>query len=232
MDRQRIITVDGPAGSGKSTAAREVARRLGLPCLNSGQIYRSVTLLVLEAGADFDDQARVAEIIRGMSLRFGDPEAPKRVFAAGREVAARLKDPDVTAEVYRIANNPGYRALLVDLQRRAAEPHGIVAEGRDMGTVIFPGAQHKFYLDASPEERARRQERDLARAGHRKSFEAVLRDVLSRDRHDRDRETAPLRVPPGAIVIDTDGMSAEQVVERMLGHIVSESTSGPERERA
>lgn len=215
-----IVTVDGPGGSGKSTVSRILARRLGLPYLNSGYLYRTVTLLVLESGEDFENRERVEEIIRGMAIRFEEGPRATRVFVGDREVTSRLKDPDVTPLVWKIANDGGYRSLLVEAQRICAEPLGVVAEGRDMGTVIFPHADCKFYLDAAPEVRARRQHRDLESAGHHRSYEDVLREVLERDRHDRDRKDAPLRIPEGAIVIHSDGLTIDDVVESMLGQVV------------
>jgi cytidylate kinase len=216
-----IITIDGPGGSGKSTVSRILARRLGVPCLNSGYIYRAVTLLVLENGDSFEDHEAVSKRIDGLDLTFREDEDRTRVLIAGRDVTDRLKDPDVTPQVFKIANDSHYRKLLVELQRRCALPRGVVAEGRDMGTVIFPGADHKFYLDASAEERARRQHRDLVRKGHPKPFEEVYAEVVRRDAHDRDRAAAPLRVPEGATVIDTDARSVTEVVELIWSTIAS-----------
>jgi len=220
-----IITVDGPGGSGKSTVSRIVARKLGLPYLNSGFIYRAVTLLVMEDGADFEDRERVERLIKQIDLRFEEVGDRTRVFLGGRDVTRRLKDPDVTPRIYKIANDGHYRELLLDVQRQFAVPHGAVAEGRDMGTVIFPQADFKFYLDASPEERARREQMDLDAAGHSKSYADVLKEVLERDRHDRERAHAPLRVPTGAVMIRTDTLSIKDVVESILKHVGSRSES-------
>ena len=244
-----IITVDGPAGSGKSTVARLVSRELGLPYLNSGFIYRAVTLLVLEAGlaqqadgaggcvegadADatggaksdawkdriFGDKEKVAELIRGMDLRFEEDSDRTRVYVGNREVTQRLRDPDVTPEVYRIADDGFYRELLIAVQRQAALPDGVVTEGRDMGTVIFPDAEHKFYLEASASERAKRHWKDLQRAGHAVEFADLLQEVEQRDARDRGRQAGPLRMAEGAMRIDTDGRTAEQVVEILLANI-------------
>lgn len=217
-----VITLDGPAGSGKSTVARILAGRLKLPYLNSGYIYRAITLGVLEAGGDFEDHDKVGALIRNLDLRFEQAPGGLRVFMAGRDVTPRLKDPDVTPQVYRIANDAFYRSLLVEIQRQSASPRGLVAEGRDMGTVIFPEAEYKFFLDASPEERARRQHRELTAAGHDKSYDELLGEIIARDQHDRERETAPLRVAPDARVVCTDGLSIEGVVETVLRHVSGE----------
>ena len=220
-----IITVDGPGGSGKSTVSRIVARRVGLPYLNSGFIYRAVTLLVLEDGGDFEDREKVSRIVRDMNLRFTEDGDLTRVFVqrhnggGERDVTSQLKSPDVTPQIYKIANDGYYRSLLLEIQRQSADAKGVVAEGRDMGTVIFPEAQFKFYLDASPEERARRQHRELEASGHAKSYMDVLSEVLERDRRDREREHGPLRVARGAVVIQTDAYSIKEVADLVLRRV-------------
>jgi cytidylate kinase len=256
-----IITIDGPAGSGKSTVARGVAEPLGFAVLNSGLIYRAVTMLVIERGGRFDDRELVQYVLDNADLRFQEQLVPEdsvtggsvtggsvtggsvtggsaprsptaeasgprvgrtRVYSGSRDITARLKDPEVTAQVFRIANDGAYRLALVDLQRRFARPRpgapepGLVAEGRDMGSVIFPGADYKFYLDASPEERARRQFRELQAAGTPTTYDEVHSALLRRDRHDREREHAPLVVPEGALTVHTDGMSIAEVTEKLL----------------
>jgi cytidylate kinase len=232
-----IITVDGPGGSGKSTVSRIVARRLGIPYLNSGFIYRAVTLLVLEEGGNFDDREKVTRIVRGMNLRFEEDGDLTRVFVhrqnggGDRDVTSRLKSPDITPQIYKVANDGYYRSLLLELQRHSADVKGVVAEGRDMGTVIFPEANFKFYLDASPEERARRQHRELEASGHAKSYKDILSEVLERDSRDREREHGPLRVPKGALVIQTDAHSIREVVDLVLKKIglPSEGENGSEK---
>jgi cytidylate kinase len=217
-----IVTIDGPAGAGKSTVSRQLARRLGLSYLNSGYIYRLVTVLVLEKGGGFEDRALIKSIIENLDLEFveggPDEDGGTRVISGGRDLTSRLKDPEVTAQVYHIANDPEYRALLVELQRRFGSP-GVVAEGRDMGTVIFPEAEHKFFLDASPEERARRQHRELEARGRAPSYEELLASVKARDLHDTSRRHAPLKVAEGARVLSTDGLTPEQVVDLLLAEI-------------
>ncbi len=221
-----MVTIDGPAGSGKSTIARLVARRLGLPCLNSGAIYRAVTLAVLDHGVRFDDVDAVRATIGGLDLEMrDDPATGMRCLLDGRDVTERLTDPAVTAEVYRIANRPEYRALLVERQRAVGRDAGVVAEGRDMGTVIFPDADAKIFLDASPEERARRRHRELESRGDDSSFDDVLESVRERDARDRNRSSAPLVAAPDAVQVDSGGLTVEEALERVL-EIVETARAG------
>lgn len=222
-----IITIDGPAGAGKSTVARRVARACGLPYLNSGYIYRAVALRVLEEGGRFERRDLVEEVIGNLDLRFVDDPAGQgpgspgstRVFIGDREITDRITSPEVTSNVYLVAGDGGYRKLLVDLQRRFSVPDGVVAEGRDMGSVIFPEAECKIYLDASSEERARRRLGDLSAAGHPATFDEVLSSIRERDERDRGREHAPLCVPQGAEIIPTDSMDIDEVVGEVLARV-------------
>lgn len=212
-----IITIDGPAGSGKSTVARELSRRLDIPYLNSGAIYRSLTLAVLEAGGDFADEEKVRSLASELEFSARDDEdGTTRFYLGGREVTTRLKDPDVTREIFKIADNPLYRTWLIDLQRRAVSERGVVAEGRDMGTVIFPQAEVKFFLEAPARERARRQYEELRARGVDTSFDELLEQVERRDSRDRGRRDAPLRRAPDAVIVDSGEKSVEEVLEQML----------------
>lgn len=220
-----IVTIDGPAGAGKSTVARRVARELGLPYLNSGALYRAVTWEVIRRGGDFDDRDLVRGIIRDLDVCFVEtPEGPK-VFLHGADVTRELERPNVSGEVHRIASVPEYRSALVGAQRAFAAEEGCVTDGRDMGSVIFPHADVKVYLDASPEERARRRHLELSRGDLADDYDTVLAAIRERDERDRQRETAPLRVPEGAVVVESDGRSADDVVAEILSLVRARETS-------
>jgi cytidylate kinase len=205
-----VITLDGPAGAGKSTVARRVAERLRLRFLDTGAMYRAVTWKALRLG--LSDPARIAEMIRSTRLEVGD-----RVLVDGQDVTAEIRTPQLTRAVKPVADSPECRAELVRLQREIGRD-GVVTEGRDQGSVVFPDADFKFYLDASVEERARRRHRE---AGG--DLDEIRRDIERRDRDDMRRPVGALVRPPGAIVIDTTGRTIDQVVEAVCARI----TSGP-----
>ena len=220
------MTIDGPAGSGKSTVALIAARTLGLRYLNSGALYRAVTLRVVESGDDFEDRAAVARLVAGMALDVGEDGEGVRYSLNGRDVTHRLKDPDVTTQVYRIANVPEYRSLLTERQRSYATGDGVVAEGRDLGTVIFPGASVKIFVDAHAEVRAARQHKELVERGVDASPTDVLARVEERDRCDRCRDTAPLVAAPDAVCIDSGDKTIEDVVDAVYRAIVDRCRDG------
>ena len=220
------MTIDGPAGSGKSTVALIVARTLGLRYLNSGALYRAVTLLFVESGDDFEDRKTVASRVAEMVLEVGDSREGARYSLNGRDVTDRLKDPDVTKQVYRIANVPEYRTLLTESQRSYATGDGLVAEGRDMGTVIFPEAGVKIFIDAPAEVRAIRQHKELLERGVDASLSEVLARIEERDRHDRFRDTAPLVAAPDSVCIDSGCKSIADVVDSVYRAIVRRCRDG------
>jgi len=206
-----IVTIDGPAGSGKSTAARRLAQRLGFEFLDTGAMYRAVALKSLASGIDVGDSERVAQLAGEMQI---DALGPI-VRADGRDVTSAIRTPEVTIAASRVAAIPAVRAAMVRLQREATEGRNVVSEGRDQGTVVFPDAECKFFVTADARERARRRQLELAEQGKEIAFEDQLRQILERDTRDETRETAPLRAADDAIRIDTSQLSPDETVKRM-----------------
>ena len=206
-----IVTVDGPAGAGKSTAARALAHRLGFRLLNTGAMYRAVALAAARAGLDWNDPTALTALARHMSIHL----LPDKVLLDGQDVTAEIRSSQITDVTHYAANNPGVREHLVQLQRQAAGDDNIVAEGRDQGTVVFPHAQCKIFLTASPEERARRRLLDLTARGEKLSLEEVLRQQTERDHSDRNRSVGPLVPAADAVRFSTDNLSEEEVVNRL-----------------
>jgi cytidylate kinase len=209
-----IVTLDGPAGSGKSTVARLLAQRLGLEFLDTGAMYRGITAVCLDQGVSLSDPGAVIEMARLQSLRFDWHTDPPRLKVGARDVTDRLRDPDVTGGVSEIASIGPVRSVLVEAQRRIGREHPrLVTEGRDQGSVVFPQAQAKFYLDARPEVRARRRADQLRQGGKRVDEHQILEQILHRDHRDSARTDGPLICPPDATRIDTSDMTLDQVVD-------------------
>jgi cytidylate kinase len=210
-----IVTVDGPGGTGKSTVSRLLADRAGLPHLDTGAYYRAATLAVLEAGMDPYDEIGVIEVVSGSVLEQEDG----RMYLDGRDVSSEIREESVTLSVSAVSAHPGLREMLVEAQRAWVWEHGgAVVEGRDIGSVVFPDATVKFYLDASPEVRAQRRADQTG-----ESYQEVLADLHRRDRFDSTRIASPLVVPDGAIVVDTSDLGVDEVVEVMLEAIEAKS---------
>jgi cytidylate kinase len=214
-----IIAIDGPAGAGKSTAARTLAQRLKLPFLDTGAIYRAVALQATEKGLALDDEPRVAEVAIGLPLRFvPDGAAGNRVYLGERDVSKDIRTPEMSQGASKVSALKAVRAALLGLQRRLATETGVVAEGRDVGTVVFPGATAKFFLTASVDERARRRQRDLEKAGaaaEARDLDVVRREIVERDARDAGRDVAPLKQADDAVLIDTSNLTLEEVVSKM-----------------
>ncbi len=221
MSQPRIIAIDGPAASGKTTLARRLARALGYTFFDTGVLYRAVTWAALAAGEDLHDEARMTHLARTLEveLRTEAASGETRLWMAGRDVTRELHSPQVDAWVSVVAAHPGVRRALKDLQRRLALQGRIVVVGRDIGTVIVPEADLKIYLDASLEERARRRYLEARSKGHAVSFEQVLEDMRRRDQLDASRATAPLRPAEDAVILRTDGLTPDQVFERIMSII-------------
>jgi CMP/dCMP kinase len=205
---RKIVAIDGPAGSGKSTAARLAAEELGFLYLDTGAMYRAATWKAIRAGIDFGDREALARSAGGMDIRFRGG----RVFVDGEDATEEIRTSDVTNSVYRLADVQGVRDAMVRQQRKLGANGGIVAEGRDIGTIVFPDAEVKIYLDASVSERALRRFRELEKKGVKTSLEEVEREIEERDRRDRSRKIAPLRAAEGAVVLDTTDMTIGEVV--------------------
>lgn len=209
-----VVAIDGPGGAGKSTTARAVAERLGLSYLDTGALYRCVALRAVEQGLALDDGTRIAEIARNLDVRFA--AGSQRVSLGERDVTAEIRTPEISQAASKVSSLAPVREALVGLQRRSARAPGTVAEGRDMGTVIFPTAQLKVFLDATMDERARRRVVDLRVLGRAEDVEEVRAQLAERDARDSGRAVAPLRQAPDAVVLDTTHLAFEEVVDRIV----------------
>ena len=206
-----IVTIDGPAGAGKSTAARMLAARLGFDFLDTGAMYRAVTLAGLRAGCDWANQNDVTRLLQTTSLDM----PPGRVLLDGEDVSAFIRTPEVTAASGAVASNAVVRCKLVEWQRQIAAGGNFVCEGRDQGTVAFPDALCKFFLFADPDERARRRHRELLARGETITLDAILASQKERDARDAARHIAPMVPAAEAILLDSTGLSLDDVVQRM-----------------
>ena len=221
--RRTVITIDGPAGVGKSTTAKLLAKRLGLVYLDTGATYRAVAHEVLEQGVDPRRPAAVARVARSIRLKLGHSAIGQLVVkVAGRDVTRAIRSERVTEAAAIIAQHPQVRAAMVRLQRRLARGQSIVVEGRDTGSVVFPKASYKFFLTADASVRARRRQKELLSLhGHAPSFTMLAKQLRRRDQLDRSREVGPLIRPAGSILVNTSSSGAAEVVEWMLQHLAS-----------
>jgi cytidylate kinase len=210
-----IITIDGPAGSGKSTVAKLLAERLHVRFLDTGAMYRAVALAVLSAAADENDHAAVAQVASLSSISFRED----RLFLNDQDVTSEIRSPQVTAVSSIIASNPIVRERLVELQREIGRKGSMVTEGRDQGTVVFPDAEHKFFVTANLESRARRRQRELAHKGVNQPISVVMDQLRQRDNRDESRAHAPMKPADNAMVIDTSDLTIAQVVETISRRI-------------
>jgi len=216
--REPVITIDGPAGAGKSTTAREVARRLGFKLVDTGALYRAVAWALVQAGVSPEDEAGVGTLLARTTVELtgGGELNGSRVLVNGRDVTAEIRSPEIAMLTSKLTALKTVRDKLTPLQRRLAAAGGVVLEGRDTGSVVCPDAEVKVYLDAALAERARRRRDELAARGLPADYESVKAEIAQRDRQDMEREIAPLRKPEGAVSVDSTSLSPEAVVQRIL----------------
>lgn len=215
-----LITIDGPAGAGKTTVSKILAERLGYCYVDTGALYRGVALAVLEANVEVDDDPGLDQLLSGLDIGFDVREGATRLMLKGRDITADIRSPEVTMAASAVSARPVVRRHLLAVQHALGSAKKAVFEGRDMGTVVFPEADLKFYLNASVEVRARRRFEEY-KGQNRQSLGEVEADIRRRDTNDSTRTAAPLRAADDAIVIDATDLSVEQVVAKMLAYVYS-----------
>ena len=218
-----IVAIDGPSGAGKSTLAKRIAREFGFMYLDTGAMYRALGLKALREGIDLADEAHMARLVRATDIDLTERAGKLEVFLDGKEVSALIRTPEVSQMASRVSALGVVRQRMLDLQRALGRRGSVVAEGRDIGTVIFPEAEVKIYLDASAQERARRRCAELRAAGLPVDLEGTRREIEERDRRDSERELAPLRKAADALVIDSSSLDAEAVAQKVMREIRSKN---------
>ena len=211
-----IIAIDGPSGAGKSTVAKLLAKRLGYVVLDTGAMYRAVAFRAKQRGICLEDEERLSQLASSLQVTFLTRNGELRVLCDGEDVTESIRSPEMSSLASDISKKEGVRGALVRLQREMGRAGGVILEGRDIGTVVFPDADAKFYLDADAEERARRRYEELIGKGVKVTFQETLEDVIRRDRSDMTRAISPLRKAKDAVVIDSTHLSLGEVVEKMI----------------
>ncbi len=214
-----IVTIDGPSGAGKSTISRLLAARLNYKYLDTGAMYRAVGLQIERRQVDLQDDERLADLLANIALDLVAEAGDTKVMLDNEDVSAAIRTPEMGLVASRVSAHPLVRQKLTGLQREIGNKGSIVTEGRDMGTVVFPNAGYKFYLDASPEERARRRVEQLRESGQDVDAEAILAQIIKRDHDDSSREHAPLKAADDAINVDSSKMNVDEVVGFMLKYM-------------
>jgi cytidylate kinase len=210
--KQNVIAIDGPAGAGKSTVAKKVAEELGFLYIDTGAMYRAVTSRVLDRGIGVDDQDGISGLVGQLCIRFMQESEMLRIMADGADVTEKIRTPEVTASVAKVAQVPAVRQAMVRLQREMAMEGSVVLDGRDIGTVVLPDACCKFFLTASVEERAKRRWKEMQDKGYEQRLEALQSEIEQRDKEDRERILSPLMQASDAVLVDTTGMTIDGVV--------------------
>jgi cytidylate kinase len=221
MSRRVVVTIDGPAGAGKSTVAKRLAAELGYRLLDTGAIYRSVALLARRQEIPWTEGGRLGELARELQIRFELQGEVNHVLVADEDLTGEIRSPEISQGASRVSGHPEVRAALLELQRRLGAGGGVVVEGRDTGTVVFPAAEAKFFLTASPEIRATRRVEELRAAGKEVDFETTVREIRERDKLDSERPVAPMVAASDAVHVDSSGVPLEQVVEKLAARVRS-----------
>ncbi|MEE8190818.1 MAG: (d)CMP kinase [Candidatus Scalindua sediminis] len=221
-----IIAIDGPAGSGKSTVSKKLAERLGFKYLDSGAMYRAFTWKVINAGVDFNDKEGLCRLLNKTSIKIEYSKDGSKIFVDDINVTNEIRHPSITGNVHHVSNLEFVRKKMVELQRGFAKGENIVAEGRDMGTVVFPDTDKKIYLDADIKERATRRYSEIKTFNDKSNLNNVIEDLRQRDHRDSTREFAPLKQVDDAFYLDTTNLKIEQVVDILIKEIEKNSKTG------
>lgn len=226
MDKHFSVAIDGPSGAGKSTIARAAAARFGFIYVDTGAIYRTVGLAAARAGLPLGAEQDVLKLLPGLDIAFGYGEdGAQHMYLNGEDVSGLIRTPEISMRASEVSAMPEVRACLLDMQRKMAESHSVIMDGRDIGTVVLPNASLKIFLTASPERRAERRYLELREKGATDSYDEVLRDIIKRDKIDSSRAAAPLKRADDAIEVDTSELSLDESIERICA-LISDRTGG------
>jgi CMP/dCMP kinase len=219
VEKKYIITIDGPAGAGKSTVSKALAKKLDYIYLDTGALYRALAYKTLELKISLDEVSALADLCSNTNVVLKNIDGQMKVYVDGDDVEEKIRTEEVGLAASKISTFAVVRERLLNLQREAGARGGIVAEGRDMGSVVFPHADYKFYLDAHLEERIKRRHKELLEKGVAVEYKSIQKDMFARDKQDKQREIAPLKAPDGAIIIDSDNLSVQEVVDKIIFYI-------------
>lgn len=226
MDKHFSVAIDGPSGAGKSTIARTAAARFGFIYVDTGAIYRTVGLAAARAGLPLGAEQDVLKLLPGLDIAFGYGEdGAQHMYLNGEDVSGLIRTPEISMRASEVSAMPEVRACLLDMQRKMAESHSVIMDGRDIGTVVLPNASLKIFLTASPERRAERRYLELREKGATDSYDEVLRDIIKRDKNDSSRAAAPLKRADDAIEVDTSELTLDESIERICA-LISDRTGG------